>query len=290
MAGRILLTGATGYVGGRLLAALEALGEPVRCMTRHPENLVERVGSGTVVVCGDVLKTDTLTAALDGCKVAYYLVHSMKSSGDFVDQDRRAAHDFGQAARAAGVERIIYLGGLGSEEELSSHLASRQEVGRVLSESGVATVELRASIIIGSGSLSFEMIRALVDRLPVMITPRWSGRERSQSRSRTSSLTCSSAPDPAFRQSCLRDRRRGPSLLRGHHAGVRSPARTEKRRLIPVPLLTQGYPGCGWDWSPGLCAGRAQARRELEARHRGVNSGHAAILSAAARRRSIRTA
>ena len=173
MSDPILLTGATGYVGGRLLHALEARGQAVRCLTRHPENLRLRVAGTTEVVHGDVLEPATLATALKGCKVAYYLVHSMSSSGDFVEQDRRAAADFAAAAREVGVERIIYLGGLGSEEEMSSHLASRQEVGRVLRDSGVPTIEFRASIVIGSGSLSFEMIRALVGRLPVMITPRW---------------------------------------------------------------------------------------------------------------------
>lgn len=169
----ILLTGATGYVGGRLLHALEALRRPVRCLARHPENLQPRVAETTEVVYGDVLDASTLQPAIAGCKVAYYLVHSMSSSGDFVEQDRQAAADFAAAALAAGVERIIYLGGLGAEEEMSSHLASRQEVGAVLRQSGVPTIEFRASIIIGSGSLSFEMIRALVGRLPIMITPSW---------------------------------------------------------------------------------------------------------------------
>ncbi len=108
-----------------------------------------------------------------GISTAYYLVHSMASGGDFTREDREAAKGFASAARAAGVERIVYLGGLGNEDALSDHLASRQEVGRILRESGVQTIELRASIIIGSGSLSFEMIRALVERLPVMVTPRW---------------------------------------------------------------------------------------------------------------------
>ncbi len=173
MTQRILITGATGYVGGRLLKALERRGESVRCLTRHPENLTQRVAAATEVVRGDVLDPSTLPAALEGCRVAYYLVHSMSSSGDFVEQDRRAAEDFAAAAKEAGVERIVYLGGLGSDEKMSSHLASRQEVGEVLRRSGVPTIEFRASIIIGSGSLSFEMIRALVGRLPVMITPRW---------------------------------------------------------------------------------------------------------------------
>lgn len=173
MAQRILLTGATGYVGGRLLKALERRGESVRCLTRQPENLQSRVAAATEVVQGDLLDPSTLPAALEGCQVAYYLVHSMSSAGDFVEQDRRAAEDFSAAAKESGVERIIYLGGLGSDEKMSTHLASRQEVGEVLRRSGVPTIEFRASIIIGSGSLSFEMIRALVGRLPVMITPRW---------------------------------------------------------------------------------------------------------------------
>jgi len=173
VAQRILLTGATGYVGGRLLKALERRGESVRCLTRQPENLQARVAAATEVVQGDLLDPSTLPAALEGCQVAYYLVHSMSSAGDFVEQDRRAAEDFSAAAKESGVERIIYLGGLGSDEKMSTHLASRQEVGEVLRRSGVPTIEFRASIIIGSGSLSFEMIRALVGRLPVMITPRW---------------------------------------------------------------------------------------------------------------------
>jgi uncharacterized protein YbjT (DUF2867 family) len=108
-----------------------------------------------------------------GVDVAYYLVHSMGSTGNFEREDRAGAANFARAARDAGVRRIVYLGGLGSGAELSSHLASRQEVGRILGESGVQTLEFRASIVIGSGSLSFEMIRALVERLPAMITPRW---------------------------------------------------------------------------------------------------------------------
>lgn len=169
----ILLTGATGYVGGRLLSALECDKRRVRCLARRPEFLRPRVASSTEVVEGDVLKKDTLGPALKGVDVAYYLVHSMGSKGEFVEEDREAAAFFSEAARAAGVKRLIYLGGLGHEEDLSHHLASRQEVGRVLRQSGIPTLEFRASIVIGSGSLSFEMIRALVEKLPVMVTPRW---------------------------------------------------------------------------------------------------------------------
>jgi uncharacterized protein YbjT (DUF2867 family) len=170
--GTILLTGATGYVGGRLLRLLERGGERVRCLARTPEALT-RLGANTEVAKGDVLDLQSIRAAMRGVDTAYYLVHSMGSSGSFEREDRIAAQNFATVAREAGVRRIVYLGGLGSGADLSSHLASRQEVGRILRDSGVPTIELRASIVIGSGSLSFEMIRALVERLPVMVTPRW---------------------------------------------------------------------------------------------------------------------
>jgi uncharacterized protein YbjT (DUF2867 family) len=125
-------------------------------------------------VAGDVLKLPTLTGAMCGVDVAYYLVHSMGTSGDFVEQDRLGARQFAAAAREAGVRRIVYLGGLGEDDPaLSPHLQSRHEVGTILRESGVPVIEFRASIVIGSGSLSFEMVRALMERLPVMVTPRW---------------------------------------------------------------------------------------------------------------------
>ncbi|MDH3735294.1 MAG: NAD(P)H-binding protein, partial [Gemmatimonadota bacterium] len=171
--GRILLTGATGYVGGRLLRELRSSGGSVRCLARDPERLRDRAGPEADIVRGDLLDATTLPAALDGVEAAYYLVHSMGAAGEFEDSDRRAAENFAEAARSAGVRRIIYLGGLGRGAELSPHLRSRQEVGRILRESGVPTIELRASIVIGSGSLSFEMVRSLVEKLPVMVTPRW---------------------------------------------------------------------------------------------------------------------
>ena len=171
---RVLLTGATGYVGGRLLPLLESRGVSVRCLVRQPEHLQDQVGANTEVVRGDVLDAQSLHAALEGIDCAYYLVHSMGSTGSFESQDRRAAENFAAAARAAGVRRIIYLGGLGDDrEDLSPHLRSRHEVGQMLRESGCNVVEFRASIVIGSGSLSFELVRALVERLPVMICPKW---------------------------------------------------------------------------------------------------------------------
>ena len=173
--GLVLVTGATGYVGGRLLAALEQAGAPLRCLARRPEALAGRVAASTEVVKADCLDPATLPAALDGVETAYYLVHSMGSGRSFAALDEAAARHFGQAARAAGVRRIVYLGGLGAadETELSEHLRSRQQTGDVLRASGVPVVELRASIVIGSGSLSYEMVRALVERLPVMVCPRW---------------------------------------------------------------------------------------------------------------------
>ena len=172
-AGLVLLTGASGYVGSRLRATLEARGVRLRCMAREPRLLAPRVAPATEVARGDVLDPASLEPALKDVETAYYLIHSMASGRAFEENDRAAARNFGAAALAAGVRRIIYLGGLGHGPGLSPHLASRQETGRLLRESGVPVIELRASVIIGSGSASFELVRGLVDRLPVMTTPRW---------------------------------------------------------------------------------------------------------------------
>lgn len=169
----ILIVGATGYIGGRLLRHFEARHQPVRCLARRPDYLAARVADTTKVVPGDLLQPETLRAALDGIAVAYYLAHSMGSDQDFARDERLSAEYFAAAALAAGVGRIIYLGGLAHGEDLSPHLASRQMVGRVLRESGVPTIEFRASVIIGSGSLSYELFRALAEKLPVMTAPRW---------------------------------------------------------------------------------------------------------------------
>ncbi len=170
----ILLTGASGYIGGRLLPSLEQQGYRLRCVARHPEVLKPKVGPSTDVVSGDVLDRPSLDSALRGVDVAYYMVHSMSSTGSFEETDRQAARNFSEAAKAAGVKGLIYVGGLGSdEEELSPHLRSRHEVGDILRQSGLPVCEFRASAVIGSGSASFELIRALVERLPVMLTPRW---------------------------------------------------------------------------------------------------------------------
>ena len=168
-----LLTGATGYVGGRLLRRLELDSLAVRCLCRNPEALGWRVAPGTEVVRGDLLQPASLGAAFSGVDTAFYLVHSMYAGTEFEAHEIEAAANFAQAAREAGVRRIIYLGGLVHGGELSAHLRSRAETGNILRSSGVPVIEFQASIVIGSGSASFEMIRALVERLPVMLTPRW---------------------------------------------------------------------------------------------------------------------
>lgn len=171
----VLLTGATGYVGGRLIPLLEKSGVALRCLARSPEKMRSRVQPGTEIVEGDVLDAPSLDRTLQGVHTAYYLVHLMSGSKDFEKDDRQAATNFAQAAKKAGVRRIIYLGGLGDDADpkLSPHLRSRHEVGKILRDSGVATIEFRASLVIGTGSLSFDLVKALTDRLPVMLCPRW---------------------------------------------------------------------------------------------------------------------
>ena len=170
---RILLTGATGYIGGRLRRRFEEGGRAVRCLARQPTQLGDTEAS-TEVVQGDCLDGASLDRALAGVHSAYYLVHSMAGGSDFAEVDRRAADAFGRAAARAGVRRIIYLGGLADDTgSRSAHLKSRAETGDVLRASGVPVIEFRASIVVGAGSLSFEMIRALVERLPLLVCPRW---------------------------------------------------------------------------------------------------------------------
>lgn len=172
---KVLVTGATGYVGGRLVPLLLARGHSVRVLARDPSRIEGRSWSGSVeVATGDVLRPETLGAALAGAEVAYYLVHSMQAGAEFHRLDLAAARAFGAAAKAAGVRRIVYLGGLGdADQDLSEHLRSRQETGRALAEAGVPVTEFRAGVVVGSGSLSFEIVRNLAERLPVMTCPRW---------------------------------------------------------------------------------------------------------------------
>ena len=234
----ILLTGATGCIGGRLLAVLEARGHRVRCLTRQPSALDGRVGPHTGVVRGDCLDPASLQDAFAGIVTAYYLVHSMGSGADFEAQDRAAARNFGAAARAAGVRRIVYMGELGASAGLSRHLRSRHETGEVLRESGVPVSEFRSAVVIGAGSLSFELIRALVERLPVMVCPAWV---------RTPTQPIALADVVAYLAAALYLPHGGSRVFEVGGADVVSYGgimqeyarqRGLRRRLIPVPLLT----------------------------------------------------
>ena len=234
--GPVLVAGASGFVGRRLCPALVEAGHEVRAMTRRPEAYQ---GAGEAVH-GDVHDPDSLPAALKGCRAAYYLVHSLDSK-DFERLDAEAARAFGQAAAEAGVEQIVYLGGLGSDEEtLSSHLRSRREVEGLLGTGDVPVTVLRAGIIVGSGGISWEMTSQLVDHLPAMITPRWV-RTRTQPiavadviRYLVGVLGHPEAIGAVFEIG-------GPEVLQ-YVTMLRRVARIKNRRLliVPVPLLTPG--------------------------------------------------
>ncbi len=242
----VLVTGATGYIGGRLVPRLLAEGHRVRAMTREASRLRDVPWAADVqVVVADALGGEGLDAALAGVEVAYYLVHSIGGGTEFEDTDRRAAQAFGAAARAAGVQRIVYLGGLSSaHEELSPHLRSRAEVGQLLLDSGVPTAVLQAAVILGSGSASFEMLRYLTERLPAMITPKWVN-SRIQPIAVRDVLRClvaaASLPPEVNRRFDIG----GPEVLTyvemmQRYAKV---AGLRRRIIVPVPLLTPRLSG-----------------------------------------------
>lgn len=236
----ILVTGATGYIGGRLVPRLLEAGFRVRCLARDPARLQGRPWFSRVeVTAGDCLRADTLAPAMQGVEVAFYMVHSMAAGRDFEQRDLLAARNFATAASAAGVQRIIYLGGLGdSDSSLSEHLRSRQETGAVLRETGVPVTEFRAPVIVGSGSLSFEIIRYLTERLPVMICPRWLyTRAQPIAIRNVLDYLVAALDKPASTGRIVEiggaDVLTYGDLLRGY-----AKARGLKRWLVPVPVLT----------------------------------------------------
>ena len=169
----ILLTGTTGYVGGKLLKRLEIEGHHIHCLARNPENLADKAPN-TKVFQGDLLVRSSMWAAFQGVETAYFMVHFLHEKKDFEAMEIEAAENFASMARSAGVKRIVYLGALGNERDgLSPHLQSRHDVGHILRESRIPTIELRASIVLGEGSLSYNLIRDLAEHLPLMVMPRW---------------------------------------------------------------------------------------------------------------------
>jgi uncharacterized protein YbjT (DUF2867 family)/ligand-binding SRPBCC domain-containing protein len=285
----VLLTGATGYIGGRLLRVLEEGGCAVRCLARQPERVAAERAT-TEVVAGDCLDEASLDAAMQGVDQAFYLVHSMTSGPGFAARDREAAANFGRAARRAGVRRIIYLGGLADDaDSLSTHLKSRVETGEALRSSGVPVVEFRASIVIGAGSLSFEMIRALVERLPVMICPRWVD-------SRTQPIAIDdvlaylrAALDlPQGREGVFEIG--GPEVVSyGNMMREYAKLRGLRRVLLPVPVLTPRLSGL---WLGLVTPAQARVGRALVEglRNSTVVRSRAAIETFAIRPRTLREA
>ncbi len=256
----ILVTGATGYVGGRLIPRLLEAGYRVRILARDPERLQGRPWLAQVEIAqGDVLKPDTLPAAMSGVSAAYYLVHSMSDIADFRNRDLNAAHNFGRAAKQANVQRIIYLGGLGDPDaKLSKHLRSRQETGEALRESGVAVTEFRAAIIVGSGSISFEIIRTMTERVPLMICPRWVY-------TRIQPLAIRDVLD--YLVTALRVPESAGRIIEIGGADVQTygdmmmgyaQARHLKRWLIPVPVLTPRLSAYWVHWMTAISANIAQ--------------------------------
>ena len=236
----VLVTGATGYIGGRLAPRLLQAGYRVRCLVRDPGRLQGRPWLAQVeLVTGDVLHPETLPAAMDGVAAAYYLIHSMASGQGFHERDLTAARQFGLAAAAAGVGRIIYLGGLGDPEaELSQHLRSRQQTGAALREAGVPVTEFRAGVIVGSGSLSFELIRYLIERLPMMICPRWLYTCIQPIGIRNVLEYLIAALDTPESTGEIIEIGGADVLTYGDMMLGYAKARGLKRRLIPVPILT----------------------------------------------------
>ena len=240
---KIAVIGSTGYIGGRLVPELLAAGHDVRCLARNPDRLAGVEWRSSVeVMTADVLDRDSLEAALSGVEAVYYLVHAMGHSDDFKQTDRAGAENTRIAAEKAGVSRIVYLGGLGdaTSKELSKHLASRHEVGRELAAGTVAVTELRAAVIIGSGSASFEMLRHLAEVLPAMICPRWVTKTKCQPIAIADVLhyLVAVVDEPRAAGEILDIG--GPDVLtyRDMMDRYSAIAGLRKRLIVPVPLLT----------------------------------------------------
>lgn len=235
MARSVLVTGASGFIGSRLVPELVRSGYDVRAMTRAPQRYR---GEGTPVF-GDVADPVSIAAALQGIDVAYYLVHSLDAA-DFEDRDAAAARTFGEAASAAGVQRIIYLGGLGVDDgTLSAHLRSRREVEDLLRASGVPVTVFRAAVVVGHGGISWELTRQLVARLPMMLTPRWVNTKTQPVALPDVIRYLLAAVDAPQAANATYDVG-GPEVLR-YVDMLKTVARIQNRRLLPVvtlPLLT----------------------------------------------------
>ncbi|MAS32837.1 MAG: NAD(P)-dependent oxidoreductase [Anaerolineaceae bacterium] len=236
----ILVTGVTGYIGGRLVPRLLEKGYHVRILVRDQKRLQGRDWLQQVeVIEGDVLEPDTLQPAMQDIDTAYYLIHSMGGGDSFYERDEQAARNFGSAASDAGVKRLIYLGGLGDPEtDLSLHLRSRQHVGDVLRDSGVPVTEFRAAVIVGSGSISFEMIRYLTERLPVMICPQWVFTRIQPISIRDTLQYLIDALDTPFSTGRIIEIGGENVLTYGEMMLGYAEARNLRRYLLPVPVLT----------------------------------------------------
>lgn len=237
---RCVVFGATGYLGGRLVPELLAAGHEVRVMARSPEKLAQHPWRAQVdVVRGDVTNADDVATAVAGQQVCYYLVHSLVSK-DFTSIDRRAAQHVASAANAAEIQRLVYVGGIVPDEEhLSAHMASRAEVGQILLASGVPCVALQAAVILGSGSASFEMLRYLTERLPVMVTPRWVDRRVQPIAVRDVIyylVRCAELPSSVHGAFDIG----GPDVLTYRQMMLRyaKAAGLRRRFIVPVPVLT----------------------------------------------------
>jgi uncharacterized protein YbjT (DUF2867 family) len=236
----ILVTGATGYIGGRLVPLLLAAGHHVRCLVRDCNRLEGRSWQNSVeIVEGDVFRPDSLAAALQGIDTAYYLVHSLGGGPDFHQRDITAASNFGAAARTTGVKRIIYLGGLAEPSSgLSEHLRSRQQSGDSLRLGGVPVTEFRAGVIVGSGSISFEMIRYLTERVPVMICPRWVYTRTQPIGIREVLAYLSQAIEVPGSTGLIIEIGGSQILTYGEMMKIYADVRGLRRWLVPVPFLT----------------------------------------------------